>query len=463
MAEDADPDIDIALAFYGDDFTGSTDALESLSMNGVDTVLFLERPAPDDLAKFDADAVGIAGRSRTMSPEEMDDELPPVYRTLDRLDPEVVHYKVCSTFDSSPEVGSIGHAIDLAQKVYDSPYVPLVVGAPPLAPRGRYVVFGNLFATVDGETFRLDRHPTMSEHPVTPMTESDLRRHLGEQTEKSIGLVDVLALKKAPDIVRNEEVERNDIVCFDTLDEDHMETVGRLVWDDATATDDPLFVAGSSGFGYALATHWDASGRLGTYEPPEPVESVDRQFVMSGSASPVTRDQIAWALERDHVGIRLDTAALIDPDEATDERTHAVEEALDVLAEGQSPLLYAARGPDDNAIQETRERAADLGLAETEVGRRLGKQQGRITRTVLDRVNLDRVCIAGGDTSGHVAPELDIYALEPLAQTAPGSPLCLASSRSERFDGLDIALKGGQVGGDDYFGLVKQGSTPVEQ
>lgn len=461
MAEDAPPDID--LAFYGDDFTGSTDALESLSMNGVDTVLFLERPDPDDLAEFDVDAVGIAGQSRAMTPDEMDDELPPTFHALGSIDPDVVHYKVCSTFDSSPEVGSIGHAIDLAQEVYDSPYVPLVVGAPPLAPRGRYVIFGNLFATVDGETYRLDRHPTMSEHPVTPMAESDLRRHLGEQTEKSIGLVDVLDLDDGPETARDTAAATHDVVCFDTLDEDHMETVGRLVWEDATAADGPLFVAGSSGFGYALTAYWEASGRLGEYEPPQPVDAVDQQFVMSGSASPVTRDQIDWALERGHGGVRLDTAALVDPDAAVAECDRAVEAALDVLDDGQSPLLYAARGPDDGVIQETRQRAADLGLAENEVGRRLGRQQGRITRTVLDQTDLDRVCIAGGDTSGHVAPALDIYALETLAQTAPGSPLCRTNSRTERFDGLEIALKGGQIGGDDYFGLVKQGGTPVER
>jgi hypothetical protein len=43
---------------------------------------------------------------------------------------------------------------------------------------GRYQAFGNLFATVEGTAYRLDRHPTMSRHPVTPMTEADLRLHL---------------------------------------------------------------------------------------------------------------------------------------------------------------------------------------------------------------------------------------------------------------------------------------------
>ena len=47
---------------------------------------------------------------------------------------------------------------------------------------------------LDSPVYRLDRHPTMRHHPVTPMTEADLRVHLSHQTDRPIDLVDVLAL-----------------------------------------------------------------------------------------------------------------------------------------------------------------------------------------------------------------------------------------------------------------------------
>src|SRR5438067_10399171 len=74
---------------------------------------------------------------------------------------------------------------------FASRFVPLVVGAPSL---GRYCVFGNLFARcgAESEPFRLDRHPSMSRHPITPMDEADLRLHLAKQTNKSIALFDIL-------------------------------------------------------------------------------------------------------------------------------------------------------------------------------------------------------------------------------------------------------------------------------
>ena len=101
-----------ALGFYGDDFTGSTDAMEALAVGGVDTLLFLRTP---DVAEIDAArsryaAVGIAGISRSKDPSWMIDKLPEPYLALKRLGAPLIHYKVCSTFDSSPSVGNIGTA-----------------------------------------------------------------------------------------------------------------------------------------------------------------------------------------------------------------------------------------------------------------------------------------------------------------------------------------------------------------
>ena len=68
-----------------------------------------------------------------------------------------------------------------------SRFIPIVGGQPNI---GRYCVFGHLFAAAEagGPVLRIDRHP-MARHPVTPMTESDLRLHLERQ-----GLAGVLSV-----------------------------------------------------------------------------------------------------------------------------------------------------------------------------------------------------------------------------------------------------------------------------
>lgn len=123
----------------------------------------------------------------------MDRELIPAFETMKACQPKIMHYKICSTFDSSSGIGSIGHVIQLARRFEpDLSYVPLLVGAPGLR---RYTVFGHHFVADMGVVHWLDRHPTMSHHPKTPMHESDLRLHLSEQIAARMELMSLLDLE----------------------------------------------------------------------------------------------------------------------------------------------------------------------------------------------------------------------------------------------------------------------------
>jgi uncharacterized protein YgbK (DUF1537 family) len=448
----------ILLVYYGDDFTGSTDSMEALALGGLRVALFLEPPRPEALTGRFADlqAVGVAGVSRSMTPDQMEKELRPKFKQLKQLGAPLCHYKVCSTFDSSPQIGSIGRATDIGYEIFDPPFVPLVVGALVLK---RYVAFGNLFATVGSETFRIDRHPTMSRHPVTPMDEGDLRLHLAQQTDKSIASMDLLHLVGSEDEVDQRFQAllqgRPDIVLFDTLDDSHLLQIGRLIWQQVRG--EPIFIVGSSGVEYALTTYWQDINMVSRPEPFSPPGAVDQLIVTSGSAAPMTASQISWAMEQGFTGIRLDTVKLIDPDLAEAERAATIRRALATLGEGRSVVLYSVHGPDDPAIEATNRRMEELGLDPSGIGQRLGKQQGQILRALLEETGLRRACVAGGDTSGHSALQLGIYALEVVIPIAPGSPLCRASSHQPEFDGLEISLKGGQNGQPEYFGQIKQG------
>ena len=77
----------------------------------------------------------------------------------------------------------------------------------------------------------------------------------------------------------------------------------------------------------------------------------------------------------------------------------------------------------------------------------------------MRHARLSRAVIAGGDTSGHAARELGIYALTATAPIAPGSPLCRAYSDDPAHAQFEIALKGGQIGAPDFFCAVRQGGA----
>src|ERR1700678_1100076 len=115
--------------YYGDDFTGSTDVLEQLAANGVQTVLFLAMPTPAQLARFaGCQAIGFAGDARSQSPGWMSAHLPAIFTRMRELGPAIVHYKVCSTFDSAPHRGSIGRALEIGRDIFATETVPIVVG-----------------------------------------------------------------------------------------------------------------------------------------------------------------------------------------------------------------------------------------------------------------------------------------------------------------------------------------------
>jgi uncharacterized protein YgbK (DUF1537 family) len=420
---------DRLFCYYGDDFTGSTDALEALASNGLPTVLFLDPPSDEMLARYpECRAIGIAGESRSRDPEWMSAHLPAIFRRLAELGAGVCQYKVCSTFDSSPRTGSIGRALELGQDVFQTSWTPVVVAAPHL---GRYVLFGNLFAAGGGEIHRIDRHPTMRHHPVTPMDEGDLRPHLARQTCRTIDLLDVLALSgENPEAHLDRTLARGPAaVLFDGLDERTLRATGRLLWTRRPAPHS--FAIGSSGLIHALVTYWRESAEIPSAGRPQQPRTVDRLLVVSGSCSPVTADQIRWAIANGYTDIRLDAAKQND--------SHVSDAALEALRAGRSVACYTALG----------------AMNGSEGGEKLGRRLGILLRDVLIRSGVRRAVVAGGDTSSHAVRQLGIESLTFAGLTSPGAPLCRCHATTGELDDLELVLKGGQVGPQNFFELVR--------
>ena len=457
---DALPD-GLLLSFYGDDFTGSSAAMEVTAFAGLPTVLFLDLPTPERLARFAGyRVIGIAGISRSQSPAWMDGSLPPVFQALRAMDAPITQYKVCSTFDSAPDVGSIGQAIDLGAPILGGAWHPLIVGA---ADMGRYQAFGNLFATVGDLGYRLDRHPTMSRHPVTPMDEADLGRHLAKQTNKRVGLVHFVAMKqgRADAALAREREAGAEIVSIDVLDQETLQEAGRLVWQ---GRGDRLFAIGSQGLQQALVAYWRAAGLLEAPRSAFRAAAVERIAVVSGSCSSATAGQIAFAEGCGFRPIRLDATRAVDAAAWKQELGAGADRALAALGEGADPIVMTATGPDDPAVAGFRAAVEASGADFAIVNDRIGAGLGEILDRVLRTARLRRAVISGGDTSGHATLRLGVYALTAIAPLAPGAPLCRAhadGSVGNTYEGLELALKGGQVGGADFFLAAKNGGATV--
>lgn len=421
----------LKIAYYGDDFTGATDTLATAARAGLRTLLFLGLPRAAQLERAGAlDCLGIAGAARAMTPAEMQVELEPVGRLFAQLGAPVMHYKTCSTFDSAPRIGSIGAAIRILQPHAGNAFVPIVGGQPNLH---RYCVFGNLFASAGTSMHRIDRHPTMRQHPVTPMHEADLRLHFAQQGLDKVASVNYPAYAQPEELLDLHLsaliAQQPDAVLLDIADGDDLATVGRLIWQ--RAQQQPLLAAGPSSVVQALAAHWqiEASTAVAAIAPAE-----DAVLVLAGSLSPMTALQVRSATSYEH--LRLDAPRL-----ATDAsyRAQMAQQLAQKLKQGIHMLACTSNEEQATPTQTTVDARA-LALA-----------CGELLAQVLKMAPIKRLGVAGGDTSSHAVQALDAWGLSYQAQLAPGVALCRLHSDDPALDGLEIMLKGGQMGGELLF------------
>lgn len=411
--------------WYSDDFTGATDTLATLAEGGQRALLFLGIPTEQQLTEAGTlDAVGIAGASRTMSPAEMAIELDAAGRFFASLNVGLLHYKCCSTFDSAPNIGSIGAAIAALRPHVQPGPVPIIGGQPNL---GRYCIFGNLFAAAgsNGVVHRIDRHPTMSVHPVTPMREADLRRHLAKQGLDDVRLIDFRAYGDTfgPDWAGNAGAEA---VLLDVSCVEDLPAIGGLLT--VLSEDGPRLVVGASSVAQAF------TGACGAHTPAPVLPDgagAGPILVLVGSLSPVTRAQVAAA--SGYAMIMIDSARLLtDPNY----RETLRRDVMGRLGLGDVMLITdCPAGAPENPAEVATSTAALL-------------------RSVVEEAYLSRLIVAGGDTSSRAIQALDIRALSFQAACVTGAPRCRAHSAAPSFNGLSIILKGGQIGPVDFFNVA---------
>ncbi|GAB2604153.1 four-carbon acid sugar kinase family protein [Pseudactinotalea suaedae] len=438
----------VRFAFYGDDFTGSIDALLQFRRTGLDGVLVT---SPEALAGVtDADVVGIAGIARSLPTAELEAEVRPALEALLALRPDVLQYKACSTADSSPEMGSLGRVIEIGRALVGTSPVPVLLAQPDF---GRYTAFSHHFAADRGEVYRLDRQPTMANHPVTPATESDLRVHIGAQTDLWVGGVHWPSFAAAWSEAVDNDGGDLDVVVLDTLTDDHLREIGAVLNPRFHRTFDQVpisthfrsrFVLGSGGLSRALGLGVQAEAGASAVESALKPGGVQNRvetgvgaaagptLVLSGSASALTWRQVEAA-----------TAAGFTALDLFAEATH--DEAVRLTREDGAVVVFSSRPdvPRSASSVEVEERLAAIGTA--------------VLRTRPDT----RLVVAGGDTSGNVLRRLGVDTLRITGTPWGMVALCRAEGSAEHLrGGVEVALKGGQMGHDNLFDDIRSG-TPL--
>ncbi len=211
-----------------------------------------------------------------------------------------------------------------------------------------------------------------------------------------------------------------------------LEETARLLWNRAIMR--PIFAVGSSGLTHGLLLHWKSIGLIRAVKVPPQAKRVDRLLVLSGSCSPVTAKQIRRAQQLGFATWRLHGSPRWSAEFA---------KALQALQQGRSVVLYTALGPQRK---------------DGNHGERFSVALGTMLRQLVLASRVRRILIAGGDTATHAVKQLGFDALAFAAPLLPGVPLCSGHAVGSPLHGIELALKGGQMGPEDFFARVRDGN-----
>lgn len=415
------------LGAIADDVTGATDLCSTLAREGMRTVQTMGVARDVDIGE--PDAVVVALKSRTAPVSDAVGASLDAFAWLRELGARQFFLKICSTFDSTP-AGNIGPVADALLGALDA---PAAVVCPAYPANGRTLYHGHLFV---GD--RLLSESALARHPLTPMTDPDVVRLLARQTTRRVTSIPYGVVREGARAIeaRLAELRRNGTAyaVTDALTDDDLRAIG-------TACAELPLVVGGSGVALGLPDNFRLRGfRLhgalpATAETAAPVPPGGATAVLAGSCSEATRAQVARMAERF-------------PSHKLELGTDVESLAVAAVAElEQSPVLVYTTAPPEEVAAVQAQVGAAAASAQLEGG------LSDVACTLL-AAGMERLVVAGGETSATVLDALGVRALSVGRELAPGVPWMTSLGGPP----LALALKSGNFGGVDFFLEAVEGS-----
>jgi uncharacterized protein YgbK (DUF1537 family) len=411
------------LGCIADDFTGATDLANNLVRAGMRTVQTIG--VPDDAsAARDADAVVVALKSRTTPPDQA---VALSLRALEWLRAQgatQIYFKYCSTFDSTPR-GNIGPVAEALMQALGTDFT---IATPAFPDNQRTVFKGYLFV---GDV--LLSESGMRDHPLTPMTDSNLVRVLQAQCRGRVGLIDHRAVAEGGPALRARiDALRGAGIGLAIADAVSNEDLMRL---GAAVRDLPL-VTGGSGLALGLPGNFGLQPSPAAERLPAPQ---GQRAIVSGSCSQATLRQVGHYIEAGGAALAIDPLQLA---QHQGEVARALDWARPRLQQGPV-LVYSTAAPD--AV-----RRAQQAVGVQRAGELVEEALAAVARGLVAS-GVRQLVVAGGETSGACIQALGLARLRIGPQIDPGVPWCHAAGADAAVPSLHVALKSGNFGADDFF------------
>jgi 3-dehydrotetronate 4-kinase len=417
----------LELGCIADDFTGGTDLANNLVRAGMRTLQVIGVPEPASTAAADVDAVVVALKSRTAPVGEAVAQSLAAARWLRAQGAAQIYFKVCSTFDSTPQ-GNIG---PVTEALMDELQADFVVVTPAFPENARTVFKGHLFV---GDVLLSDS--SMRHHPLTPMTDANLVRVLQAQLDarrgRRVGLIDYRCVAQGAAAIERRiealQAEGVALAVVDALGDDDLRTL-------AQASAGLRLVVAGSGLAIGIPALHGLSGYAQAARLPA---ASGARAIVSGSCSAATNAQVAAFIATGGAALAVDPLQLAAGRDGVGEALAWARPHLD-----HGPVLVHA------TAEPAAVRAVQQQLGADKAGALVENALSRIAVGLVD-AGVGQLIVAGGETSGACVQALGITQLRIGPQIDPGVPWCHAQT-PHRAAGLHLALKSGNFGGVDFF------------
>jgi 3-dehydrotetronate 4-kinase len=416
----------LILGCIADDFTGGTDLANNLVRAGMRTVQVIGVPDPASPVP-DADAIVVALKSRTASVAEAIEQSVAAARWLRAQGAGQIYFKVCSTFDSTPQ-GNIG---PVTEALMDELGADFVMVTPAFPENARTVFQGHLFV---GDVLLSDS--PMRHHPLTPMSDANLVRVMQAQLDaargRRVGLIDYRCVAQGADLIKQRmaalSAQGVTVAVADALEDGDLRRL-------AQASVELKLVVAGSGLAIGIpALH----GLVSHAQAAQLPRSGGARAVVSGSCSAATNAQVAAFIARGGAAFAVDPLRLAANGDVVDE---ALTWAHPLLKQ-RPVLIYATAEP--AAVRAVQER-----LGSDKAGALVERSLSRVALGLVE-AGVGQLIVAGGETSGACVQALGIAQLRIGPQIDSGVPWCHAVTPA-RAAGLHVALKSGNFGGTEFF------------
>lgn len=412
------------IGVVADDFTGASDIANTLAKgvvpeNGLRTAQFAG--VPDGPAPYGIDAGVVSLKSRTAPTADAVADSLAALRWLRAQGCEQFIFKYCSTFDSTMD-GNIG---PVAEALADEIGADRVVFCPAFPTAGRTVYQGHLFV---GD--RLLTESGMESHPLTPMTDADIRRWLSHQTKEKVGHIPHAEVRRGAAAVRQalRKAAGRFVVTDAVTDADLLEL--------GDALSDAALVTGGSGIALAVPRNLIRAGRAVSHSAAHaPLDGPEA--ILAGSCSGATRRQID-VHATDHPVLAIDVPGVMQEEITSDTLVDFYQQNV-----GRAPIAYSSGAPEDVLTLQGRFGREDIAAKLDAIF--------ADAAVALVRRGYRRIVVAGGETSGAVAQAVSRALAAPAmtigAEIDPGVPVLTLGNETK----VALALKSGNFGAADFF------------